>query len=205
MAEVLDILELGDEPPRPGPTVATPAPVDVDVSSEASDDELAPSRWRRWGGVVVVAVLALAVAYTVAEGGASQAPPARPSTIAIAPGAEVAARAALEEWARFATAGDVEALRDTFDPAGPQFAQLAGETHAAGGGQHYRFDATVGRTSAGSRPGEELVMADVVVARPGETDQHFAWELVMRQADDKVWRLWTVRDRAPAAASGGAP
>ena len=97
-------------------------------------------------------------------------------------------------------------MRDTFDAGGPQFAQLAGEEVSPVAGPPYRFDATRRPYLPGGRAGEQVVMADVVVSRPGEADQSFSWEIVMRQGADQSWRLWTVRDRAASDASvGGAP
>ena len=160
----------------------------------------------------MVVVLALAVLHTTLAGGGSESTSteptstAAPTTTVIAPPAEVAARAALEDWAHFATSGELDTLGDTFEVAGPQFAQLAGDDISPVAGPPYRFDATVGPTSAGSRVGEQVVMADVVVSRPGETDQSFSWEIVMRQGADQSWRLWTVRDRAASnAGPGGVP
>ncbi len=211
MPEVLGIRELGDEP-EPRPEVAGPDLVDGDGEDVVSfERRRSPSVWRRWGAILVVVALALAVARSLGGGGAvptstEPASTAAPTTVVVAPPAEAAAWAALEDWARFATTGDLDALRDTFDAGGPQFAQLAGEEISPVAGPPYRFDATIGPTSAGSRVGEQVVMADVVVSRPGEADQRFSWEVVMRQGADQSWRLWTVRARAASNASvGGAP
>ena len=62
-------------------------------------------------------------------------------------------------------------------------------------GAPYAFTATGMQVGAGSSAEERVVVADVVVSRAGESDQRFAWDLVMRQSEGR-WRLWTVRERA---------
>lgn len=141
---------------------------------------------------------------------ASRAAP--PKLASTAPPAEQAARAALDAWARFASTGDVAALRDTFDPAGPQLARLSAEAPSvaarAAGGPPYSFSATVLYITTGRNQDEQLVAADVVLSRAGKPDQRFAWELVLRRSGpDAGWLLWTVRDRAAAypSTTRGAP
>lgn len=208
MPEVLDIRELGGDEPRRSP-VDVPADTEQGSESSGGDAPSAPSRWRRSAAVGIVVVLLMAVAYmlTVArpESGA------RGRVADAASPAERAARGALDGWAAFASTGDVDRLRDTFDPAGPQFERLNAEAPTVKGqaipGIPYRFSATVLRSSAGRDQEQQVVVTDVVVTRPGEADQRFVWELVLRRTDNR-WLLWTVHDRttaAPLSSTGGAP
>ena len=205
MPEVLDIRELGGDDPRPGPA-EVPAETEPESESPGRD---APPRWRRSTAVGIVVVLLMGVAYMLTVGRLEGGARGRVADTASPP--ERAARAALDAWAAFGSTGDVEQLRDTFDPAGPQFERLNAEAPGvkarAVPGAPYRFSATVLGSSAGRDHDEQLVVADIVVTRPGETDQRFSWELVMRRSDSR-WLLWTAHDSAAASSSpttGGPP
>ena len=212
MPEVLDLRELGDD--DEGDEGLAPASADAPTSTgpdapAASSDPPPPSGRPRLA-VAVVVVLGLVVAYMLTVGRPGSTP-ARPERLAPA-GPEQAAKAALEAWARFASTGDVAVLRDSFDPTGPQFTRLRAEAPQVAtrstSGAPYTFSAATLGTSQGTDPDEQLVGADVVASRPGEADQRFAWELVLRRAGaNRPWLLWTVRDRAPTAsiARGGTP
>ena len=197
--------ELGGDEPRPG---ASGAQTD---QLQERPDPAGPPPWRRRAAVGVVIVLFLGVAYMLTAGRPQSATTAHGQGPASAPPVELAARAALDAWARFASTGDLDQLRDTFDPAGPQLARLTSEAPALRSrpltDDPYTFSATVLSVGAGPNRDEQLVAADVVVSRPGETDQRFAWELVLRRSGGS-WLLWTVNDRAPthsSATTGGAP
>ena len=204
MPEVLDLRELGGDEPRP-----TGTEDDTEGAAEAGDAPPA-SGWRRGAAIGVVLLLGLAVAYMLTAGRAGGGGPAStPEVTGVALPTEDAARAALDAWARFASTGDIDHVRETFHPAGPQLARLNAEAQAGrvqpAGGAPYAFSATSLRVSSGRNDDEQVVAADVVVSRPGETDQRFKWELVMRSIDNR-WVLWTVRDPgsgSTAAARGG--
>lgn len=205
MPEVLDIRELGGDEPRRRPAEVR-AETEPESESAGSD---APPRWRRNAAVGIVVVLLMGVAYMLTVGRADSGARARVADTASP--TERAARAALDAWAAFGSTGDVEQLRDTFDPAGPQFERLtdeaAGVKARAVPGSPYRFSGTVLRSSAGRDHDEQVVVADVVVTRPGETDQRFTWELVMRRTNGR-WLLWTVHDSAAVSnptTTGGPP
>lgn len=220
MREVLGLRELGgeddesgevvapDEVERVGEGVGEPAEGAVDVGARG---------WRVRAAAGVVIALFVGVGYMLTLG----RPPGaeRPSIVEAPPSAraaaagesvEDAARAALDAWARFADSGDVDHLEAVFDPGGPQFARLRAEAPGLaarpGAGGRYAFTATAMQVGAGSSADERVVVADVVVSRVGETDQRFAWELVMRRGEGR-WRLWTVRERAAldGVGSGGRP
>jgi hypothetical protein len=118
------------------------------------------------------------------------------------------ASGALQAWGRFAVSGRIEELTSYFDPDGPQFAQFRREAAELAahptGPPEYRFamsDATA------ERKGDDwVVRGPVVVSRPGEADQRFIWELVVRQKG-VGWAVWTVRESGggPASRIGGSP
>lgn len=214
MREVLGLRELGGEDPEADEvTAADDAGLPGGPGDAAAAGVVRGWRVRAAAGVVIALFAGVGYLLTVgrpageAGPGVARAPVAGPEGPA-APageGVEEAVRAALDAWARFADTGDVDALGAAFDRGGPQFARLRAEAPgvAAGpaAGAPYGFSATGMRVGPGSQENERVVVADVVVSRSGETDQRFAWELVMRRSEGR-WRLWTVRERA---ASGGRP
>ena len=189
------------------------------------------ARWRRHAvgaGVVVLALLtgvALTGRSVREEAGetspfvaASPAPAAVPTTGTPATSATpsshadtdpriVAAEAALDAWGRFGVTGDLALLEGLFDPAGPQYALFVGEAPslaaAPPGPPPYTFelsDPVVGETG-----GEPLVRGAVRVSRPGEAEQRFDWELILREDTEGGWRVWTVRDLRPGTEPDDAP
>jgi hypothetical protein len=217
MREVLGLRELGGEDDGAGDVVAFDellAPGDESADGpEPPDDAVSAAGWRRRTAAGVVIALFVGVGYMLTFGrppgagppsvgpDAGQAP-ARPTSESV----EDAARAALDAWARFADSGDVDHLGVAFDRGGPQFARLQSEARVLAtrpaAGARYSFTATGLRVSPRGQDEERVVEADVVVSRAGETDQRFAWQLVMRNSEGQ-WRLWTVRDRV--GADGGRP
>ena len=216
MGEVLGLRELGGEDAE-ADEVGAPGEVVAPGDEPADDDDAVGERgWRRWAAAGVVIALFLGVGYMMTAGrpsGAGRPGMAEAPGAPAAPGVELvqeAVRAALDAWARFASTGDVDQLGVAFDRGGPQFARLRAEAaglagRPAGGGP-YAFTATGMQFGPGSNEDERVVVADVVVSRPGETDQRFAWELVMRKGEGR-WRLWTVRDRVAfgGVGPGGRP
>jgi alkylhydroperoxidase family enzyme len=196
--EVLDIRELGGD--EPGPESATAADAAPDVAGAL--DGGAPSRWRRRAAAGVVAVLFVSVGYLLTAGRPRTAGTRGTGEAATAAAPVEQAQRALDAWARFASTGDLNQLGDTFDRSGPQFARLSAEATAMRAatlnGAPYAFSATVVGVSAGDGHDEQVVAAELVLSRPGETDQNFAWDLVLRRSGGQ-WRLWTVRERAAAS------
>lgn len=202
MREVLGLRELGGEDDEAGEVVA---PDEVVAAGDESVDAavaVGERGWRRRAAAGVVIALFAGVGYMLTLGrppGVGSTRTAQAPAVPVIEPVEEAARAALDAWARFANTGDVDQLGGVFDRGGPQFARLQAEAPVVGGrpagGAPYAFTATAMKVAAGSSAEERVVVADVVVSRPGETDQRFAWELVMRKSEDR-WRLWTVRERA---------
>jgi hypothetical protein len=212
MGEVLGLRELGGDDAEEVGAVVAPDEVVAPGDEPADDaDAVGEQGWRRRAAAGVVIALLVGVGYILTVGrppgegrpGIAEAPagPAVESVESV----ESATRAALDAWARFADGGDVDQLGDVFDREGPQLARLraeaAGVAGRSAGGAPYSFRATGMRVGAGSNEEERVVAADVVVSRPGETDQRFAWELVMRKSEGR-WRLWTVRERAARGGVG---
>jgi hypothetical protein len=158
-----------------------------------------PASWRRVLGVIVVIALALGGVYSVFIHPRS----ATPGAAARAPGADsdvlAAADAALSAWGRFGVSGDLSVVAPAFDQTGPQFARLrqeAGPIAArAPGTPAYTFVMVDPAVLPGAGAGERIVRAQIVASRPGEKDQRFQWDLVLRNGTEKQWLLWTVRDR----------
>lgn len=204
MPEVLDLRELGGDDRRAERDGCVAPPSPPGTEPQPDEEPASAPRWRARAAIAVVIALAACVAYMLTAG-----PPARPPApvlAEVAPPAQRAATQALDAWARFASTGELATLDGAFDPAGPQMAAL--RLQAVGLAQPdvgaYTFGADVLSVRAGRNPDEEVVVADVVLSRPGEADQRFAWEIVMRRSGQSgAWVVWTVRDRATP--TGGAP
>ncbi len=184
-----------------------PAGGDRDDEFEADDP---PEQGRRVVLVALAAVVAVfAVAYlALGRSGNGQSTPSGAAPAGAKAQVVGVASGALQAWGRFAVSGRLEELTPYFDPDGPQFAQFRREAadlaaHPTGPPE-YRFamsDATA------ERKGDDwLVRGPVVVSRPGEADQRFTWELVVRQKGEG-WAVWTVRESGggPASTVGGKP
>jgi hypothetical protein len=173
-----------------------------------------PASWRPVLGVIVVIALALGGAYSVFINPRSATPKAATSLArADSVDADVlaAAHAALSDWGRFGVSGDLSVVAPAFDETGPQFARLRQEAGSiaarAPGAPAYTFVMVNPEVLPGASAGERIVRAQIVASRPGEKDQRFQWDLVLRNGTEKQWLLWTVRDRtstSTATPAGGA-
>lgn len=187
----------------------------IEVEIDGVVDDGPPRRAPAWGlpaAIAVVGVLALAVIVRVLVPGlmTGQGPAEerRPASDSPAAGASedtriLAARAALAAWGRFSVSGNLDVLAAHFDPTGPQYRQLEGEAETIRSGVRggVPYDVSLAHaqvTNAGSN--EALVTAIVTWVKPGEAEQRYSWEVVLRDAGRGQWRLWTVRDRETAAA-----
>lgn len=102
-----------------------------------------------------------------------------------------AAAAALDVWAAFAATGDLEPLADHFDPAGPQYRQLAAEASTIGpDGTVYAV--TLDQPAVTGDGDSRVVRGRVTWSREGEPVEEYDWVIQMRRADDRAWRVWTV-------------
>jgi len=106
-------------------------------------------------------------------------------------------RQALQDWGRFGVSGDLNRVKASFWPNGPQYKQLARE--AAGlkkrpvGPPAYQFvlEDPVTVLQAGN---DRLVRGVVKSTRQGQPSRSFRWDIYMRQdpASGGRWRVWTV-------------
>jgi hypothetical protein len=205
MPEVLGVRELGGAGAPRGGGRGGRRPEDVAVVSGGVEDDGAGgaeglARWRRRAAIGVVVALFLAVAWVLTlgrTGSGGGTGSGHAAATASAP-VEAAATAALDGWAGFASSGDLDQLRATFDTAGPQWARLSAEAASVrsrpAAEPPYVFSATLSGVTAGRGSDEQVVAADVVASRPGEEAQTFSWDIVMRRSGGR-WLLWTVRDR----------
>ncbi|MGH8874107.1 MAG: hypothetical protein ACRDVM_02475, partial [Acidimicrobiia bacterium] len=150
----------------------------------------------------------LAVALLAVSAGSSQ-PSTSPTTTTMAPSTtsavpEVVAAAedALQAWGEFAVTGRVVLLEGTFDPAGPQYQQLASEASGLQaeplGPPPYQF---ILHSPKVLGEGDELVVrGSVTMSRLSEPDRHYSWDLVMRRREGR-WLLWTVEESGGDAAA----
>jgi hypothetical protein len=106
----------------------------------------------------------------------------------------LAVREALSAWGQFAVSGDLGSLAGYFDPAGPQYRQLASESvrlrAAPLGGPAYEFLLAEEEVSG------DVVDGRVTVRRPGEPDQVFRWSIELRRSGGR-WLVWTVSNLEP--------
>ncbi len=122
--------------------------------------------------------------------------PSTPTTAALSPEAAVldAMDRALAAWGEFAVTGDLTLVAGFFVVHGPQLEQLRGEAAALLaeplGPPPYVFEVHDPVVTM-EDPGEAIVAAQVVMARPGEPPQEFDWRIHLHQTGD-TWQLWTV-------------
>src|SRR6266511_1449325 len=107
---------------------------------------------------------------------------------------------ALTDWGRFAVSNDLRVLKDSFWANGPQYKLLAKEAQSRDqpiGGPAYKVTMT-GVQVISARSDQRVLRGRVLLTRPGEVAQTFAWDIWMRRDDAAGgrWRLWTVRETA---------
>lgn len=133
-------------------------------------------------GITAVTALAGGLALALA---ADSTPPDSTGEIA-------AAEEAMSAWARFASTGDLQAVKGVFAEDGPQYQQLVQEAPTLSNeGAHYRFALA---DPVLLQPG--LVRGLVTVSRPGEPDQNYVWDVELRLMEGR-WQVWTVRTANP--------
>jgi hypothetical protein len=111
-------------------------------------------------------------------------------------------RQALRDWGRFGVSGDLNVVKASFWPNGPQYQQLAREAPRLRqrplGPPAYQFvlEGPVVVLEAG---GDRLVRGVVKSTRQGEPTRSFHWDIYMRQdrGAGGRWRLWTVANSPP--------
>lgn len=106
-------------------------------------------------------------------------------------------RQALQDWGRFGVTGDLNLVKASFWPNGPQYKELAREAPGLRrrpiGPPPYQFvlEDPVTVLQAGS---DRLVRGVVKTSRKGQPTRSFRWDIYMRQdrAAGGRWRVWTV-------------
>ena len=106
-------------------------------------------------------------------------------------------RQALQDWGRFGVSGDLNLVKTSFWPDGPQYKQLTREAPGLRqrpiGPPAYQFvlEDPVTVLQAGNY---RLVRGVVKSTRKGQPTRSFRWDIYMRQdpAAGGRWRVWTV-------------
>lgn len=106
-------------------------------------------------------------------------------------------RQALQDWGRFGVSGDLNLVKTSFWPGGPQYKQLARESPRLKqrpiGPPAYQFtlEDPVTVLQAGK---DRLVRGVVKSTRQGVPSRSFRWDIYMRQdaGSGGRWRVWTV-------------
>jgi hypothetical protein len=106
-------------------------------------------------------------------------------------------RQALQDWGRFGVTGDLNVVKASFWPDGPQYKQLATEAprlrrHPIGPPPYqFLLEDPVTVLQAGN---DRLVRGVVKSTRPGQPTRSFRWDIYMRQdrSAGGRWRVWTV-------------
>jgi hypothetical protein len=162
----------------------------------ASRRSAARRSWLLIGGLVLVAIFLAWLTVNGLPGVGDQTPTTTttPEQRAVADGNK-----ALADWGRFAVTKDLGVLKDSFWPNGPQYKQLAQEAKRQKplGPPPYQLTMSGVRVLT-PRPDQRVLRGQVRVTRPGEQQQDYRWDVVLRR-DPKSgdrWRLWTVRETA---------
>ncbi|HZD67892.1 MAG TPA: hypothetical protein VFA45_02920 [Actinomycetes bacterium] len=107
-------------------------------------------------------------------------------------------RTALRDWGRFGVSGDLNAVKTSFWPQGPQYKQLSKEAprlrqHPLGP-PAYQFVLTGTPRVLPAGGNQRIVRGVVTTSRPGQPTRSFRWDIYLR-ADPGAggrWRVWTV-------------
>ena len=106
-------------------------------------------------------------------------------------------RQALQDWGRFGVSGDLNVVKASFWPDGPQYKQLTREASRLRqhpiGPPAYQF-ALQDPVTVLQAGGDRLVRGVVKSTRQGQPTRSFRWDIYMRQdrAAGGRWRVWTV-------------
>ncbi|HEX8859385.1 MAG TPA: hypothetical protein VGC06_09925 [Actinomycetes bacterium] len=156
-------------------------------------------RRRAWASLLAVAVIIalvvwLVIAFLPRNGGRSITTPVQTS----AQDKLIAdSRQALADWGRFGVSGDLNQVKRSFWPDGPQYKQLVRESpqlkqHPIGPPAYqFTLEDPVTVLQAGK---DRLVRGVVKSTRQGTPSRSFRWDIYMRQdlSAGGRWRVWTV-------------
>jgi hypothetical protein len=149
------------------------------------------------GVVVIIGLLVWLVVALLPRGGGGGGGVTTPVDTSVQAKLLADSRQALQDWGRFGVSGDLNLVKASFWPDGPQYKQLSRE--APGLRQHpigppaYQFvlEEPVTVLAAGK---DRLVRGLVKTTRQGLQTRSFRWDIYMRQDPSAGgrWRVWTV-------------
>jgi hypothetical protein len=107
-------------------------------------------------------------------------------------------RTALQDWGRFGVSGDLNAVKASFWPQGPQYKELTQESpqlrqHPLGP-PAYQFALTGAPQVLPAGGNQRIVRGVVTTSRPGKPTRSFRWDIYLRPDTSAGgrWRVWTV-------------
>jgi hypothetical protein len=107
-------------------------------------------------------------------------------------------RSALQDWGRFGVSGDLNAVKASFWPDGPQYKQLSKESpriraHPLGP-PAYKFELTGAPQVLPAGSNQRIVRGVVTTSRKGEPTRSYRWDIYLRPdpGSGGRWRVWTV-------------
>jgi len=152
--------------------------------------------WVMVGGIAVAIGVLVALVVVLLSGGGTHAS-RTPVATSVQERVLADSRKALQDWGRFGVSGDLNPVKASFWPQGPQYKQLQREAPRLSqhpiGSPAYQFalEAPVVVLVAGN---DRIVRGVVKTSRRGEPTLTFHWDIYMRQdrAAGGRWRIWTV-------------
>jgi hypothetical protein len=105
---------------------------------------------------------------------------------------------ALQDWGKFGVSGDLNAVKASFWPQGPQYKQLTREAPGLRqrplGQPAYQFLLTGAPQVLPAGKDQRIVRGVVTTSRPGQPTRSFRWDMYMRRdaSAGGRWRVWTV-------------
>jgi hypothetical protein len=164
----------------------------------ASRRSAARRSWLLIGALVLVAIFLAWLTVNGLPGVGGR--PTTTTTITPEQQAMAGGERALADWGRFAVTKDLGMVKNSFWPNGPQYRQLVREARREKplGPPPYQLTMS-GVQVLTQRPDQRVLRGLVEVSRPGEQQQRYRWDVVMRRDPRSGdWRLWTVRPTAGA-------
>ncbi len=165
-----------------------------------------------WKLIVVLAALttfAALVGFVVFVRGGSSSPSSSSSTqpngtsstLSANDPRVAASQKALTAWGKFAVTGNLDLVKGTFDPSGPQYAELQKEVPALqanpAGDPPYQYTLVAPTSIDTSDKTKATIRGVVHITRPGESEQKLAWDITLSANPSGGWWLSTVAS-APA-------
>jgi hypothetical protein len=152
--------------------------------------------WVTIAGIAIVIGLLVWLVIVLLPGGGSNN--AATTTTTLDQRVVADSKTALADWGQFGVSGDLNKVKDSFWPDGPQYKQLSKESAGLRknplGPPPYQFvlTGTPQVLSAGSN--QRIVRGVVTTSRTGEPTRSFRWDIYLRPDPHAGgrWRVWTV-------------